>query len=493
MEVNKIYQGDALEVLKTFPDESINCLVTSPPYWACRDYGTEGQLGLEPTFDEYIKKLCDIFDEVKRVLRKDGTIWVNLGDTYTGDNLSAGVPEGWQSLSTLNQEEKYCSEKFNDFIRQRNKLNPLPSKCLCMIPFRFAIEMVNRGWILRNVLIWHKPNCMPSSMKDRFTVDFEYVFFFVKNKNYWFEQQFEPIQTETLERNNYGWDGQKAGAYAVKREAGSFVSKVPYAVQPRDKDFVEYRNLPDLKQLANRLNEERKKLDLTIESIELILESQAPHHWFSGESYPSAEDWEKLKELGFNIPEFDEQMSEVFLKSSEKRNAIEYGSNKRAVWTITTQSFRGSHFAVFPEDLIEPMIKAGCPEFVCKKCGKPRRKIYERTSYPTRTGKNVKADDEDPEAEWIGRGLRTRVMCDIKEIGLSDCGCNAGFSGGVVLDPFMGSGTTGVVAKRLRRNWVGIELKEEYIKMAEMKLKGLTNWWVFEDIKQGKQKTLVEE
>ena len=124
IEVNKIYHGDSLSVLKTFPDESIDCCITSPPYWGLRDYGVEGQLGREKTFHEFIEKLCCVFDEVKRVLKKDGTCWINLGDSYS-NNASA---------------------------------SELKQKSLCQIPSRFAIAMSDRGWILRNKIIWHNRN-----------------------------------------------------------------------------------------------------------------------------------------------------------------------------------------------------------------------------------------------------------------------------------------------------------------------------------------------
>ena len=186
MEYNKIIQGDTLKVLKTLPDEIINCCVTSPPYWNLRDYNVEGQLGLEPTFQEYITKLCDIFDEVKRVLRKDGTCWVNLGDSYNGSKT------GNTNGTYKNRIDKSKSWANSDSFKKAEQ--DIPAKSLCLIPQRFAIEMVNRGWILRNTIIWHKPNCMPSSAKDRFTLDFEYLYFFSKSKKYYFEQQFEPYQ-----------------------------------------------------------------------------------------------------------------------------------------------------------------------------------------------------------------------------------------------------------------------------------------------------------
>lgn len=243
MELDTIIQGDALTVLKTLPDESVNTVITSPPYWNLRDYGTaqwiggdpdcdhiektnvqgnkkdpyfenvkfqyksvchkcgairvDQQIGLESSVEEYITKLCDIFDEVKRVLRTDGTCWVNIGDTYNHSNK--GNHNG--STGTIGKP-RYSGDFTETLVKHKQK--NIPPKSLCLIPERFAIEMVNRGWILRNVIIWHKPNCMPQSVKDRFTVDFEYVYFFVKNEKYWFEQQFEPIKIDSLKRERRG-------------------------------------------------------------------------------------------------------------------------------------------------------------------------------------------------------------------------------------------------------------------------------------------------
>jgi len=173
----RIICGDSLEVLKTLESESVDCVITSPPYWGLRDYGVDGQLGLEPHFNEYIEKLVAIFDEVKRVLKKEGTCWVNLGDTYSGNK------EG--------KTDNKVSQYLKDTTTRLHKKAVIQEKSLCQVPSRFAIAMTDRGWILRNRLIWHKPNCMPSSVEDRFTVDYEDVFFFVKSKKYFFEQQLE--------------------------------------------------------------------------------------------------------------------------------------------------------------------------------------------------------------------------------------------------------------------------------------------------------------
>jgi site-specific DNA-methyltransferase (adenine-specific) len=302
--MRELIQGDALSELKKLPDESVNCCVTSPPYWALRDYGVKGQLGLEPTFQEYITKLCDIFDEVKRVLRKDGTCWVNIGDTYNANFR-------WGKKETASKEQ-LGNRGTVDFMGKQGTI----SKCLLQIPSRFAIEMTNRGWILRNEIIWYKPNCMPSSVKDRFTVDFEKIFFFVKNKKYWFETQYEPHAEVSIKARN--------SKLNQTTNAGASMSAVNV-------------------QLGN--------------------------------------------------------------ETRGKRFVPEQGRNKRCVWRITTKPYKEAHFATFPEDLVETPIKAGCPV------------------------------------------------------------------SGTVLDPFCGSGTTGVVAKKLNREFIGIELNPEYIKLAKKRIK----------------------
>jgi site-specific DNA-methyltransferase (cytosine-N4-specific) len=276
MQTNAILCGDARETLKTLPDACVQMVCTSPPYWHLRDYRVAGQLGLEPSYDEYVTKLCDVFDEVKRVLRADGTCWVNLADSYGGDGCKQKQPH------ILHKKMLRAGIVMPGVPR-----SDIPRKSLCLIPFRFAIEMVRRGWILRNVLIWKKCNAVPESMKDRFTIDFEYLFFFSKSPRYYFNQQFEPTVSGNGTRN--------------KRTV-----------------------------------------------------------------------WEP--------------------------------STASSILSVNTQPFSGNHFAAYPEKLVETPIKAGSPE------------------------------------------------------------------GGLVLDPFAGTCTTGVVCKKLGRKWLGIELNPAYCAMARARL-----------------------
>ena len=211
IEVNKIYHGNCLDVLKTFPDNCIDCCITSPPYWGLRDYEHEQQLGNETHFNDFIENLCNIFDEVKRVLKNEGTCFINLGDTY---GTGSGGGNGAGSKQKTNVGSLFRRDNLKGF-----------DKCLLMIPERFAIEMLNRKWILRNEIIWHKPNQMPASVTDRFTVDFEKIFFFTKKPNYFFEQQLEKSIWAEFDKRSQIKGGRKSngktatGKYATNKVA----------------------------------------------------------------------------------------------------------------------------------------------------------------------------------------------------------------------------------------------------------------------------------
>lgn len=172
--VNKIICGDALEELRKLPNESISSCITSPPYFALRDYGMDGQIGQEKTYQDFLDKLLAVFDEIKRVLKKDGTCFVNLGDSYASLGKTGGDIDKDTGMD-INRG------------RSRIKKGSYPEKSLMLIPHRFAIGMIERGWILRNTLVWIKPNAMPESVQDRWKKAHEYIFFFTKSKKYYFD------------------------------------------------------------------------------------------------------------------------------------------------------------------------------------------------------------------------------------------------------------------------------------------------------------------
>jgi DNA modification methylase len=405
--VNQILHGSALERLRELDSESVDCCITSPPYWALRDYKTEGQLGLESTFTEYIQRLVQIFSEVKRVLKKSGACWVNLGDTYGGSKEGNTLGTGKGAL--LNYKDGYANR---DFKKPRQSM--VPDKSLSLIPERFAIAMVDAGWILRNKIIWYKPNCMPSSAKDRFTVDFEYLYFFTKSARYYFETQYEPMD----------FAPHKPGNKKIYQDDTGY----------------------------NRL--------------------------FAGNALN--------KTWGTKMPKFGGNKADGYgnpVYSGKQTEPSEYGRIKRCVWKISTKPFSEAHFATFPPELVLTPLLATCPEYVCRKCGKARVTEYERTRDYNLPDRSTYKQQKEGELKWSENppipiskssklayrgGGRSRYV--IRGVNVDGCNCNAGFDGGICLDPFMGSGTVALVALQNARNFVGIELNKDYITMSNRRL-----------------------
>ena len=340
--LNKILHGDALDVLRRLPAGLVHTCVTSPPYWGLRDYGVPQQIGLEETPAEYVIKLVRVFHEIRRVLRPDGTLWLNLGDSYAGSGrgLNAdGTPsdrtqakQGTNRGSLLDLSNRLVAPGATGraWVAPAAGLKP---KDLVGIPWRVAFALQDDGWWLRCDIIWQKPNCMPESVSDRPTRSHEYLFLLSKRRQYYYDGDaiLEPYAPSSDVRY---WQALRAGrSYAVKPP---YRTNTPYAG-------------------AYKRGQGR-------------VQSRGNHA--DGLVVGGARD----------------------------------GRNRRSVWTVPTHPYRGAHFATFPERLVEPCIRAGAPP------------------------------------------------------------------GGIVLDPFLGSGTTAVVAQRLKRNYIGIELNLEYIRLARLRL-----------------------
>jgi len=183
----QLIQGDCLEVLKTLSGQSVNCCVTSPPYYGLRDYNVEGQIGLEQSPDEYVAKLVDVFREVKRVLRDDGTLWLNLGDSYAGANTGASRPP--EPGHTRENDGRVKTGNENKHTRPSMVGGNVKPKDMVGIPWRVAFALQADGWYLRSDIIWHKPNPMPESVKDRPTKAHEYIFLLAKSEKYYYDAE----------------------------------------------------------------------------------------------------------------------------------------------------------------------------------------------------------------------------------------------------------------------------------------------------------------
>jgi DNA modification methylase len=181
--INKIHCGDCLDILKRIPDEYLQCVVTSPPYWGLRDYGTNGQLGLEKTPEEYVEKMVAVFREVRRVLKKDGSVFLNLGDSYAGSLKGEGGTYELSKKQNSNRGSHYGKD-----TGEKHKFNHnLKPKDLVGIPWRVAFALQSDGWWLRQDIIWAKPNPMPESVTDRCTKAHEYIFLLTKSTKYYFD------------------------------------------------------------------------------------------------------------------------------------------------------------------------------------------------------------------------------------------------------------------------------------------------------------------
>ena len=198
IQLDIIHTGDCLEILKTLPDDSVHCCVTSPPYYALRDYGMEAQIGRETTPKEYISRLTEVFTEVRRVLRPDGTLWLNISDTYAGKGNQGDFID-----------PKNPNGRNGQAVALNNKVEGCKPKDMIGIPWMLAFALRDTGWYLRNDIIWMKDNPMPESVKDRCARCYEHIFLFSKSKKYFFDYKAisEPIAPATAERLKRGMKG----------------------------------------------------------------------------------------------------------------------------------------------------------------------------------------------------------------------------------------------------------------------------------------------
>ncbi|OCW21002.1 site-specific DNA-methyltransferase [Pseudomonas aylmerensis] len=308
MKQHRVLIGDCIESMRTLPDKSVQMCVTSPPYYGLRDYGVEGQIGLEETPAEFIARLVDVFSEVRRVLRDDGTAWVNMGDSYAGSWGAEGRTtthgNSGHNASAMQRNSISNHPKRSRKTTSDPKGYGLKPKDMMGMPWRLAFALQDDGWYLRQDIIWHKPNPMPESVRDRCTKAHEYIFLLSKSPKYFYDQSaiLEPCSPNT--HNRLSQD--------VLAQIGS------------DRANGGAKSNGNMKAVARKSN---------------------------GVGWGHGTDSEE-RARG-RIKDNDSMNSALAVMPTER--------NKRSVWTVPTHSFKGAHFATFPPDLIRPCILAGAP------------------------------------------------------------------------------------------------------------------------------------
>lgn len=541
--VNRIFCGHSLDILKQFPAESVHMSMTSPPYWGKRSYKTKpliwdgdplcdhewgasatkklsggthgvvsynmddrihfnvesstcakcgawrGELGHEFTPELYVSHLCQIFDEVKRVLKKEGTCFVNIGETYYGSGGSIGHTPETKNFGRKTAE--YGAFPTGTMAQKKHEF--LQAKSMCCIPEMFVIEMLKRGWILRNKIIWHKPNCTPESADDRFTNDFEHIFFFVKNNGvlYWTNQMTLRLvmrQPKThIEGIDWEWRQCPKCSKVISRNGANtgINNKSPYEQNNPHRARLETEYEGQQCTFNSFLDEgeavKQTEQDGRTEQTRICKKCQGTGKvktslWI-GHDYYFQQQFEpyKMNRWGGKYKTNENVKTAPGEKQCGGQGSLNrqgydcypnpFGRNMRCVWTIKVSNFKDAHFAVYPEELCVRPIQAGSPEFVCKNCGMPRVKIFKPTgNYISMDGYGSKT------AEHIGvspsSSILTKQVQEKAFTGYSDCGCGAEYEPGIVLDPFSGSGTTALIALKLGRRFAGIDSNPEYVKMA---------------------------
>lgn len=325
--------GDALEQLQQLPEASIDTVVTSPPYWMLRNYGVKDEIGSEASVPEWVGRLRAVLAEVARVLKPEGALWLNIGDTYSRHAKHGALP-----------------------------------KSLVLGPERLLLALIEDQWVVRNKLVFAKSNPMPSSVRDRLSSTWEPLYLLVRSQFYFFDLDAIRVParsglnapTKVGTNTKYAWDARQHG------------------------------HRPS----------------------------------WSGPMAGTNSGLPAMKARG--------------------ENSHLLGKNPGDVWTIPTASYRGAHFATFPEALVERPLLATCPERVCRTCGR----AWRRSAIVQRLG-----------ALAMRGALRKSCPCP-----------GRAWQPGVVIDPFMGAGTVGVVAERLHRRWLGIELNPDFARLAEERI-----------------------
>jgi DNA modification methylase len=384
---SRVIVADVIDGLRTLDAGSVHCCVTSPPYWGLRDYGVDGQIGLEKTPEEFVARMVEVFAEVRRVLREDGTLWLNLGDSYAATSKNRTHEQAVAACTLAGSPNGNAS-----LLRQQNKIVAgMKPKDLCMIPWRVALALQADGWWLRSVICWAKKSPMPESVTDRPTSSWEPIFLLAKSERYFYDAEAvkeAAVQTGTQVRKAANGSTLGGGAYGRSH-------------------------------LGDAIPEHERRA--TVDGPDSVVETSGTR-------------------------------------------------NQRNVWHLGPEPYREAHFATFPTEIPRRAIKAGTSEKgCCAACGAPWVRVVsvEYVKSPVHGEGSTTGKPDCPHGMTGMPRLNKKTGTTGWEPG---CTCGAGVVPCVVLDPFLGSGTTVAVARELGRHGVGCELNPEYAALARERI-----------------------
>ena len=461
----KIIQGDCLESLKKIEDQSINTCITSPPYWGLRDYnGEDKQLGLEDTPEEFVDNLVKVFREVKRVLRDDGTVWLNLGDTYAGhkgNNRGDGAGGGKSRGELMG---------FNNINKKIP--NGLKAKDLVGIPWRVAFALQADGWYLRQDIIWHKPNPMPESVTDRCTKSHEYIFLFSKQPKYYFDN--EIIKEKAI--------GDRWGGNTPVDTTNTKYKQNKYDNGKNEGRFIyEKRNKRSVWSVSTKSFNEAHFATFPMDLIEPCVLAGCPKKTCA-----------ECREPYINNPiyEYNENILNTSVTHGKYNNEATESANRQGLHAnrgnklieVRENLPKQSTLVSFLKERTNAKKLAECTDIPLSKLEHWFRSDSSGFAYPTVNDWNKAReyiDDFSEEFFLIDKSLsETELKNDAinskKVIGYKlekQCDCNTNKTrSGIVLDPFGGSATTAVVAEGHNRDSIMIELNSEYINIANKRI-----------------------
>lgn len=504
----RVINGDVLAALKRIQTGSIQTVITSPPYLWLRNYGVKGQIGLEKTPQEFIQILVEVFREIWRVLRDDGTLWLNMGDSYAG---SGKGPTGHNGIGDQEHRQRFDKE---DHRARPGSKPPAGFKAgdLMGMPWRLAFALQDAGWYLRTDIVWEKPNPMPESTKNRTTRSHEFIFLLTKSGEpqfwihpekdgvrkkpkpdyYWKNKQTDEIVNEPPENwKTLTYINNKGKERKVWKRRNRWVGCNYFydAEAIREKSSESYqkdRRLPGV--LRQRQNKKSKYPDEGQFERDLK-QDQTGNPTYTGFNarWKAGKGNRKSFRGGGKYTEgksFDNS-EEIENETHGNSPNLSLTRNCHDVWKIATQSRPEAHFASFPDELAARCIKAGTSEYgCCPVCGAPYSRVLERKScsmnirvrdnakgiadQKSGLGMKYKASEEEIEEYFEGRPT------DSKTVGWRPtCSCNAGDPVPcMTLDPFMGRGTVALISRQLGRSSTGIDLNPEYIEIARKNLMG---------------------